>query len=114
MGSLFPRPITGERLEITKTRGIPSITGRTPIETLGSIQPLSGKEAENFNIGRQDKGLVQIFCNDKLVVSTAGTANATGDIVFWDGRKWEVIKELTRNQGLINHQRYAAQYVGEQ
>jgi len=112
MGSLFPRPITGERLTLTEVDGIDTIAGTTPITNQGSIQPLSGKEAESFGIMRQDKGLVQIFCDDKLMVGESGTANKTGDIVFWDGRKWEVIAELTRDQGVINHLRYAAEYVG--
>jgi len=112
MGSLFPRPITGERLTLTEVDGIDTIDGTTAISTRGSIQPLSGKDAESFNILRQDKGMIQIFCNDKLMVGESGTANKTGDIIFWDGRKWEVVAELTRDQGVINHLRYAAEYVG--
>ena len=114
MGSLFPKPISGERLNIVEVDGVATIDGTVPITATGSVQPLSGKEAESFNILRQGKGLVQVFCGEKLVVGEEGTTNGTGDIIFWDGRKWELIKELTRDQGLINHQRYAAQYVGVQ
>jgi hypothetical protein len=112
MGSLFPKPITGERLQISYTAGIAQIDGTVPITTQGSIQPFSGKETEGYPILRKDKGLIQIFCDDQLQVTKNGSTEK-GDIIFFDGGRWELIRELTRNQGIINHFRYVAQYLGE-
>lgn len=115
MGSLFPRPITGERLVLTKVRTDYEVTDRLPISTRGSLQPYTGKDIDSLDILRKDMGVLEIFCDDKLNTPLAGDdTRRRGDVIFWQGGKWEVFKEMTHDQGLINHYNYLAQYVGAQ
>lgn len=113
MGTLFPKPIVGERLVLTKVRTDYAVTDRLPVSTMGSLQPYTGKDIDSLDILRKDMGVLEIFCDDELQVPLAGGARR-GDVVFWRGGKWEVFREMIHDQGLINHYNYLAQYVGAQ
>lgn len=79
----------------------------------GSVQPVSGKDTQFLPENRRDVGVVKVYCNEKLNVSTQG-GDSSGDIVIWHGKKWEVFQELDFANGLINHYKYLAGYVGEE
>lgn len=110
MSTLFPKIIEFER----QTNGAyvggkwvadPEVTNTF----LGSVQPLTGKQMEAFPTNRQDLGLVNVFSSSKLEISTEGGGNA-GDVVLWEGRKWELFKEEIHANSLIPHFKYIGQY----
>ena len=84
----------------------------THVNITGSVQPVSGKDTQFLPENRRDAGVVKVYCNEKLNVSTQG-GDSSGDIVIWRGKKWEVFQELDFANGLINHYKYLAGYVGE-
>lgn len=114
MGSLFPQPITVQRTTLLLVDGVYTDSGSTEEATQGSLQPFTGEVPEDLVNMRTAKGFIDIYCDDKLVVSTPGNdSKLKGDIVVFDGGRWEVVKQLTYNQGIIDHFRYMGSYIGE-
>lgn len=114
MGSLFPLPIKVQRTTLLLVEGIYTDDGNSEVNTQGSMQPFTGEVPEDLVNLRTAKGFLDVYCDDKLVVSTPGNASKLkGDIVEFDGGRWEVVKQLTHNQGIINHFRYMGSYIGE-
>lgn len=111
MSTLFPHTIAVVQRTGSRTNGRWTETTANRNIT-GSVQPVSGKDTQFLPENRRDAGVVKIYCNEKLNVSEQGS-NAPGDIVIWRGRKWEVFQELDFSNGLINHYKYLAGYVGE-
>ena len=111
MSTLFPHVIAVIKRTGNRTKGRWSET-TAPSNITGSVQPVSGKDTQFLPENRRDVGVVKIYCNEKLNVSTEGGENP-GDIVVWRGKKWEVFQELDFANGLINHYKYLAGYVGE-
>lgn len=111
MSTLFPHTIAVVQRTGSRTNGRWTETTANRNIT-GSVQPVSGKDTQFLPENRRDAGVVKIYCNEKLNVSEQG-GNAPGDIVIWRGRKWEVFQELDFSNGLINHYKYLAGYVGE-
>ncbi len=112
MSTLFPHVIsviqqTGSRVNGRWVNNTPSVRNIT-----GSVQPVSGKDTQFLPENRRDVGVVKVYSNEKLNVSTQG-GSSSGDIVVWRGKKWEVFQELDFANGLINHFKYLAGYVGE-
>jgi len=111
--SLFAYPQTGER----ETAGGRDSKGRwqdgtiDPLEFAGTIQPLTGKEIESLPVGRVDEGAVKVYSKTALIVSKEG-GTSKGDIVFYNGIKWEVVYELPYQNKLIQHFKYVAEYRG--
>jgi len=83
----------------------------SPITFYGSVQPLTGKEIKALQIGRIDLGKVKVYTNTRLNVTEQG-GNRTGDIIYWDSRKWELIDEQGNRNQLISHYKYIAEYRG--
>jgi hypothetical protein len=79
---------------------------------VGTIQPLTGKETELLNVGREDLGKVKVYSSTQLNVSTEETENS-GDIVVYSGKKWEIIQALDYQNNLIPHYKYIAEYKEE-
>lgn len=111
MSTLFPHTIAVVQRTGSRTNGRWTETTANRNIT-GSVQTVSGKDTQFLPENRRDSGVVKIYCNEKLNVSEQGS-NAPGDIVIWRGRKWEVFQELDFSNGLINHYKYLAGYVGE-
>ncbi len=110
MSTLFPQPQTAVRKRGGYTNGVWSSSSVT-ISFSGSIQPISGKEIEALPIARKDIGSIKIYSNQPLRISEQGKEN-TGDIVLWQGRKWEVVQQLDYTNGLIPHIKYIGQDRG--
>jgi len=111
MSTLFPHTIavlhrTGARVSGKWTES------STATNITGSVQPLNGKDLQFLPEGRRDTGLVKVYSNTALSVSIEGT-DTPGDVVIWGGKKWEVIQELVFANGLIDHYKYLAAYIGE-
>lgn len=112
MSTLFPHVIVVLRRTGSRVNGRWVSTPETRVNVTGSVQPVSGKDTQFLPEGRRDVGVVKVYCNSPLNVSVEGSADS-GDIVIWHGKKWEVFQELAFANGLINHYKYLAGYVGE-
>lgn len=111
MSTLFPKTI--DYLQVTGSYVNGVWTKAESASTFeGSVQPVTGKEVESLPVGREDRGKVKVYSNTPLNVSTEAQGHS-GDIVIWEGQKWEVIFELKYQNGLIDHYKYIAEYRGE-
>jgi len=110
--SLFKYPQTGQTAPGSYVRGVWTEASSTPLSFLGTIQPMSGKEITSLNVGREDTGKVKVYSTTPLNVSIKGSSNS-GDIVFYQSKKWEVIHELDFQNKLLPHFKYVAEYRGE-
>lgn len=81
-----------------------------PATFLGNVQPVTGKEAESLNIGKENEGLVKIYTGTRLNVSSEKT-NKSGDIVIWEGQQWKIVDEKVYQNGLLSHYRYIAEFL---
>ena len=112
MSTLFPRnTIDYYSVATTTTNGIDAET-LTAGTFVGSVQPTTGKDLESLPAGREDRGTVKIYSDTELNVSVEGS-NTPGDIVVWQGQRWQVVFEQKFQNGLINHYKYFAEFVDE-
>lgn len=108
MSTLFPKIIS--YLVVTGAR----VKGKwVPVETpgtfTGSVQPVNGRDLDVVQVGRQDTGKVKVYANESLNVSIEGT-NTPGDLILWEGGRWEIIAKLPYRNDLINHYKYIAEF----
>lgn len=113
MSTLFPRTIQAEHRAGSYVRGDWVVSTTENFIFVGSVQPLTGKETEFLPENRRDTGLVKVYSDAPLAVSLEGS-NTAGDVVIWAGKRWEVIQELVYANGLIDHYKYIAAYIGPQ
>lgn len=113
MSTLFPHNIQVERHPGSYSRGrwVPGSSQLVAI--VGSVQPVTGKDTEFLPENRRDTGLVKVYSNEPLEVSHEG-GTSRGDVVIWAGKRWEVVQELVYANGLIDHYKYLAAYIGPQ
>lgn len=112
MSTLLPRnTINYFVVTVVVTSGEGAKT-ETPGTFTGSVQPTTGKDLEFLPVGREDIGTIKIYSDTQLNVAIAGT-NKSGDIVVWEGQRWECIQEMKFQNGLIEHYKYIARYEGE-
>jgi len=76
--------------------------------TIADIQPITGKELESLNIGRQELGKIKIYTDDIYTISKEGTTK-NSDIIVWKGNDYEIIQKLPYDGDLINHNKYIAE-----
>jgi hypothetical protein len=110
MGVLFPKTIDYIKITGEKKRGVFKRIGTESTFT-GNVQPMSGKEQESLPFGREDRGKVKVYSNDQLKVAKGGDTENPGDIVIYEGMKWELIYELPYQNNLIPHYKYIGEYV---
>lgn len=113
MSTLFPRTIQAEHRTGSYVQGDWVVATVENFTFTGSVQPLTGKETEFLPENRRDTGLVKIYSNTPLAVSLEGS-NTAGDVVIWAGKRWEVVQELVYANGLVEHYKYIAAYIGPQ
>lgn len=113
MSTLFPHNIQVERSggSYSGGRWVPGLSQLVAI--VGSVQPVTGKDTEFLPENRRDTGLVKVYSNEPLQVSIEG-GDSRGDVVIWAGKRWEVVQELVFANGLIDHYKYLAAYIGPQ
>jgi len=110
MSVLFPRPVT-----VFKQTGGARVKGRwvegTYVEETitGRVRHFTSYEIASLPDGKTDIGHVKVFSNDPLNISEDG-GDALGDIVLWEGRYYEIVKESHKPQGVIDHYRYEAEF----
>lgn len=111
MSTLFPKAHS-----VTRTTGGLDAYGvwtpGTPVTVAftGSVQPMS-MEAAAKAIGRETVGAVRIFSSSKLQTCVE-KGNNPGDVLTWQGHKWELLKEMAFDNGLIPHFAYVAECRG--
>jgi hypothetical protein len=110
MAVLFPRPVT-----VFKQSGGSRVKGRwvagayTEETITGRVRHFTAYEILSLPDGKANTGNVKVFSNDPLNTSEDG-GDAFGDIVFWEGRYYEVVRESHKPQGVISHYRYEAEF----
>lgn len=112
MSTLFPRnTIDYYTVTVSTTNGVDT---EIPVAStfIGSVQPTTGKDIESLPSGRGDLGMVKIYSDTELNVSVEGS-NTPGDIVVWQGQRWQVVHEMKFQNSLINHYKYFAEYRDE-
>jgi hypothetical protein len=77
----------------------------------GSVQPLSGFEAQNLNVGEDNLGKMKLFTDTELKVAEQGTENK-GDMIYWLEDRWEVIALRSWQNNIIPHYEYVVEYRG--
>lgn len=106
-GSLFPKAFTYYSRTGSRVNGVWTSTGSGPLTAYGSIQPASARDFEALPEGRTDRGMIKIYTDADLHVSSRGS-NTPGDIVAWHGRNWEVVARFDNDNGLLPHVKYLA------
>lgn len=76
-----------------------------------SVQPITGKELESLNIGREELGKVKVYTDDTLYISDEGNERS-GDWIIWQGDYYEAIGEQKNKNNIINHHKYICEYRG--
>jgi len=74
---------------------------------IADIQPLSDKEINSLNIGRKELGKIKINTDSNLTIQDT---NKTGDLIAFNGVKYEIIAQSKWEVGLIPHNEYVAEY----
>ena len=92
--------------DFVKGKFIPGAQFSRSIEA--DVQPLTGKELESLNIGRQELGKVKTFTDEVLTLSEEGTTQ-NSDIIVYDEDNYEIIARLKYDSDLINHNKYIAE-----
>ena len=111
MSTLFPK----NHSVVRTTGGLDSdgvwVPG-TPVTIAftGSVQPMS-MDAAAKAIGRETEGACKIFSSSKLQTNQQEGTNP-GDVLTWQGHKWELVKEGAFDNGLIPHYTYVAECRG--
>ena len=105
---LFPKNLVAQRTAYTLVNGEWTAGTATSVSFVGDIQPMTNREAVALNVGRHDLGKVNVFSETELLVTTQG-GPAKGDIVTFSGKSYEVIKDNTHSNGIIDHYTYVAE-----
>ena len=106
---MFPKTYilkTYKEGELVKGQFIPG--AQFSRNTIADIQPITGKELESLNIGRQELGKIKIYTDDIYTISKEGTKQ-NSDIIVWQENNYEIIQKLPYDNNLINHNKYIAE-----
>lgn len=109
MATLFPKTINVRRITGGYVNGI--WTENAPVsETFqGSVQPVTGKDLDTVEVGREDRGKVKVYSSTPLSVSIEGE-EYSGDVVIWQDKEWELIQAMDFQNDLINHYKYIGEF----
>lgn len=111
-GSLFPSPQTVERYTTgSYVNGLWSGETTTTVTVQGSVQPITGRDVDVQEGGRKDVGQVWLITDAALSVSVEGSA-ARGDVLIWQGRRYEIVRREDWSSQVLNHVRYRCEYRG--
>ena len=77
-----------------------------------SVQPVTGKELENMNVGRRNIGKIKCYTDEELQISKPDE-DFTGDLVLFQNDLYEIIAKEPWQSGIINHYKYYAEFRRE-
>ena len=80
---------------------------------IGTVQPMPARENVGFRDavpGRVDFGRVRVYSRTPLKSPVEG--DTRGDIVHYEGGRYEIIKDITHQNRIIPHYKYIAEYRG--
>lgn len=81
---------------------------------VGTIQPMPARESIGYRdlpVGRINAGRVRIYSRKELKVGIEGESR--GDVVHYDGGRYEIKGDIPHRNNLIPHYKYIAEYIGE-
>lgn len=113
-------PLINRTITYETTTGGGYVDGRYVVGTVtratfrGSVQPMPARENKGFKelpIGRIDVGRVRIYSSVPL--KSGGEGKPRGDVVIFEGMKYEVIKDIPHQMGVLKHYKYIGEYLGE-
>ena len=110
--TLFPRRLLYRKRTTTLLRGV-WVDEEEDDTFMGSIQPVAGKQSDEETTTRDGTGTVKIYTQTKFNIGDRGTGNTAGDLIEFDGRLWEITRELKNDNSLLPHRKYIASYYGE-
>lgn len=103
---MFPKNYSIKRKAAgTFTKGIFTEGTETTITIVADVQPITGKDFEALNIGREYRGAVRIYTDVTLNFSAA---SQTPDKIVFDSFDYEILELNKRDGGLITHNKYIA------
>lgn len=105
---LFPKNLTAKRKNEAYINGILQAGTLGTIPFVGSIQPMSNRDAVALNVGRHDLGKVLVF-SDRQLQETKKGGPLSGDLVTYGGQDYELIQENTHSGTLLPHWTYIAE-----
>lgn len=105
---LFPKNLTVKRKNKTFSNGITVDGVLDTVPFVGSVQPLSNRDAVALNVGRHDLGKVLVF-SDRQLQETKKGGPLSGDLVTYGGQDYELIQENTHSGSLLPHWTYIAE-----
>lgn len=105
---LFPEDLVAKRKNEAYVGGIMQAGVLANIPFVGSIQPLSNRDAVALNVGRHGLGKVRVFSDRALQETKQGTTLA-GDLITYGGQDYELIQENTHSGTLLPHWTYVAE-----
>lgn len=111
MSVLFPKTISYLVVTGSRVKG-KFVEVETPGTFTGDVQPVTGRDLDVVQVGRQDIGKIKVYANESLNVSVEGS-NTPGDMIIWQGGKWEIIAKMANQNDLIPHYKYIAEYREE-
>lgn len=76
----------------------------------GTIQPVTGKEFENLDIGEKEKGVVKVYSTTQLPIANSGDESTEGALVILGNKYYRLVQELTWDSGIISHYKYIGKY----
>ena len=79
---------------------------------VADCQAMSAKQLESLNIGRDNLGKINIFCDTELIVAIPGDDGnnlQNGDIIVFNNDDYEIIQRSNFVNNIISHY----EYIGE-
>jgi len=107
--TLFGRPWAVERkTQSYDADGILQNGTPTSVTFSGTVQPADQNTLKVMASGRENDGSLMIFSDPRLQISEQST-NKGGDILTFDGVKYELTREQSYQNSLLPHYKYLAE-----
>lgn len=91
------------------------VTGTPSLSSfVGTVQPMPARENIGYkdtSTGRINAGRVRVYSRTPLRKGLEGESR--GDVVHYEGGRYEVMKDIAHQNGIIPHYKYIAEYIGE-
>lgn len=114
MSSSFRKPRTIKRYAAgTYNKGIYTEGTENQFEITASVQPTTPSDINALPEGRRDSISFRIYTDADLRTSEGETPRTNPDKIVLYGQDYEVVKEMTWLNSVINHRKYVVAQVLE-